>query len=111
MLGDYWGIEKLAPDFYDKNGISMVITKTKKGEGAFAEISEDIEWLKTSLDHAKETHPSMVRSIPPSKNREKFYKEYKKAPFSKLVKKYTHDKPIDFLKKTAVRALRAAGLR
>lgn len=110
-LGDYWGIEKLSPDFYSPDGVSMVITKTKKGENAFFSVSDNTEWIKTSLDHAKETHPSMVSSIPPSKNREKFYREFKKEPFSKLVKKLTHDNPIVFLKKTAVKALRAAGLR
>lgn len=110
-LGDYWGIEKLAPEFFDKDGVSMVIVKSKKGEEAFSEISGETQSLETSLDNAKETHPSMIKSIPPSKNREKFYREFKKQPFSKLVKKLTHDGPIVALKKLAVKALRSAGHR
>ena len=30
-IGDYWGIQNVMPDFYDKNGISLVITHTEVG--------------------------------------------------------------------------------
>ena len=51
-LGDYWGIQKFHPEFYDENGVSLVLLNTEKGRNLFAEISDEVEALKSSLEKA-----------------------------------------------------------
>lgn len=44
-IGDCWGIEKNNPEFYDKNGVSLVICNTQKGENLLSEI-ENVNLLE-----------------------------------------------------------------
>lgn len=41
-LADFWGIDEIDPKFFDKNGVSLVIVNTPKGEKAMNGISSDI---------------------------------------------------------------------
>lgn len=40
-LGDYWGVEKQHPKFFDDRGVSLVILNTKKGENIFSVLLAD----------------------------------------------------------------------
>lgn len=31
-LADYWGIQKFHPEFFDENGVSLVLVNTEKGK-------------------------------------------------------------------------------
>ena len=63
-LGDYWGIEKYHPHFSDKNGVSLILINTEKGEKMIDLISEHIECEVTKESWAKEfqenlKHPTL----------------------------------------------------
>lgn len=38
-IGDYWGIESAHPDFYDPNGVSLLLINSSKGEQFFKQYS------------------------------------------------------------------------
>ncbi|HIV68416.1 MAG TPA: Coenzyme F420 hydrogenase/dehydrogenase, beta subunit C-terminal domain [Candidatus Butyricicoccus stercorigallinarum] len=40
-LGDFWGIETIAPDIPHKNGVSLVLTNTERGEQLMALLSQN----------------------------------------------------------------------
>ena len=70
-IGDFWGIEKVLPDFYDDKGISLLTVNTKKAEKIFDEIKQNMEYQKTDLKLAfKYNHYS---NLPINKNRFKFF--------------------------------------
>lgn len=39
-LADFWGIQKFYPDFYDENGVSLVLVNTEKGKDYFDLIKD-----------------------------------------------------------------------
>ena len=38
QLGDYWGVQRNTPEFYDPNGVSLVLLYTEKGDTLFNEL-------------------------------------------------------------------------
>jgi len=47
QLGDYWGVKRRTPDFYDPNGVSLVLLYTKKG----AQLFNELDLLKTEITY------------------------------------------------------------
>lgn len=41
-LGDFWGIERVLPDFYNPDGMSAVLVNTQKGKNLWSAISENV---------------------------------------------------------------------
>jgi coenzyme F420-reducing hydrogenase beta subunit len=39
-LGDFWSIEKIAPDFADDEGVNVVLLNTIKGEGIYSKLDK-----------------------------------------------------------------------
>lgn len=52
-IGDYWGIEKIHPEFYDENGVSAVIVNTEKGKKFFSTVKNKIEYIETDIEKIK----------------------------------------------------------
>lgn len=88
-LADYWGIQFKHSEFYDDNGVSLVLVNTKKGEDKFRDISKNIEKLKTNLEYATRCNPSIIRPVKYNKKREKFFNEFKEDDVVKTIDKYT----------------------
>ena len=59
VIGDFWGIEKVSPEFPSKNGVSAVLIYTDKGMSAFADVDiikepcgySDVAKDNYNLDH------------------------------------------------------------
>lgn len=51
-LADYWGIQKMHPEIFDENGVSLVLINSKKGKKAWNDISQDITSTPSTLDKA-----------------------------------------------------------
>ena len=69
-IADFWGIEKAAPEFADRRGISLLITNTLKGEQLFSEVSSAFRVLETpfelstkqqALNYPCKKHPKYTR--------------------------------------------------
>lgn len=60
-IGDYWGIDKLYPDFFDDNGISMLLSYN----GELPEyVKKNTEYLETTFDDACFGNPCIKNSWP-----------------------------------------------
>lgn len=43
-IGDYWGIKKVMPEFYDRMGISLVITHSDVGNAFFDSVKDNLDY-------------------------------------------------------------------
>ena len=48
-IGDFWGIEKIKPEFDDNRGVSLVICNTEKGKQVFDTIKSDLTFMEFSM--------------------------------------------------------------
>lgn len=49
-IGDYWGIQKIHPEFFDENGVSIVLVNSEKGKSVWREIAENITSIPSGLE-------------------------------------------------------------
>lgn len=59
-LGDFWGIEKAVKDFPVKNGTSLVMVNSMKGEKALDCVSAKLLLAETTYDFAVKKNPSII---------------------------------------------------
>jgi len=86
-IADFWGVEKVCPSFFDrKNGCSLVILHTAKGNSLFNNIRSDVfaenvsykYCLQPNLQHPR-VKPNYIDS---------YWCDYKKFGFDFILKKY-----------------------
>jgi coenzyme F420-reducing hydrogenase beta subunit len=51
-LADCWGIERIRPDFFSKNGVSLVLINTLNGESLWKNVQNKIESIQSSFEIA-----------------------------------------------------------
>lgn len=73
-LGDFWGIDRVMPDFDDDKGCSVVVVHSKKGMTLLNQIN--IETRETSLDNVLKYNPSYRHSVRMPVTRSKFFKKF-----------------------------------
>lgn len=77
-LGDFWGIEKIAPKYANNNnGVSLVIANSKKGKELFQKIEPLIFKKRIIIDAV---FNNVCKPITKHPNREKFFEELNKKP-------------------------------
>ncbi|MFI3227799.1 MAG: Coenzyme F420 hydrogenase/dehydrogenase, beta subunit C-terminal domain [Clostridia bacterium] len=85
-IGDYWGIERVCPEFYDPMGNSLVLIHTDKGLELFNKIKNSLEYQLSNQEDCLQ--PNLKEPTPISSNRKAFWTDYKKFPFQKIINKY-----------------------
>ncbi|MDM0859164.1 Coenzyme F420 hydrogenase/dehydrogenase, beta subunit C-terminal domain [Clostridium perfringens] len=90
-LADYWGIEKIHPDFDDDKGTSLILVNTEKGNNIFEIISNDIDNIKTDYEYAVKCNPSIIMPANYNKKIDKFFYDVNKGNYDleKVIKNYT----------------------
>lgn len=70
-IADFWGVEKVLPDFDDNRGVGLIMVNTDKGK----DIAEclDIVCQKVSYQEAVMSNPFYFRSVNLHANRAKFF--------------------------------------
>lgn len=86
-IGDFWGIEKVIPDFYKPEGNSLVLVHTKRGQDLFEKIKDKVEWVESDIEHCLQ--PNLIKPTEKPLKRERFWKDYKEKGISYITKKYT----------------------
>lgn len=79
-LGDYWKIKDLYPEFYDSNGVSLVLINSNKGKRLFKQVSKNLDYIVSSYKDAVRINPVLVCNARLSRKRKKFYKQYYSNP-------------------------------
>ena len=73
-LADYWGVLSIHNNFYDKNGVSLVLVNTTKGLELLDSFKEKVEFIETNLDYAISKNKNLKQpSVRPAK-RDNIYK-------------------------------------
>lgn len=85
-VGDYWGVEKIHPEFNHPNGASLVLVNTDKGDKCFTCIAGFLDFTKTNAQKALPN--TLLYTTIPNPRRHKFWKDYSKLGFERLLKKY-----------------------
>lgn len=85
-LGDYWGVEKFYPDFYDSNGISLIFMNTIKGIRLIDDIEESMHHISISQDECEQ--PVLQGPTNKPSWRKDFWGTYSSLGFKEVVYKY-----------------------
>ncbi|MFI3318856.1 MAG: Coenzyme F420 hydrogenase/dehydrogenase, beta subunit C-terminal domain [Rikenellaceae bacterium] len=72
-LADYWGVERVHPEFHDDRGASAVFVSSQRGEAAIRELG--LEIIPTKFSDAVALNSSIVRSARPHARRARFFRE------------------------------------
>lgn len=107
-IGDFWGIDKAAPQMNDGQGTSLVILRTEKGADIFERIEDCLAVQEVTYGDGVKGNPSEYRSVAKPVQRDRFFPDMRDMDFDNLVKKYAA--PIKMPLKTKVkRVIKRAG--
>lgn len=80
-IGDFWGIQRLAPDLNDNTGVSLVIARTPKGRQIIDALGLNLR--EFSYHDALAGNPSLETSVSTHPNRTYFFRQFRKYGFAK----------------------------
>ncbi len=78
-IADFWGIEKIMPEFDDNKGVSLILVNTQKGNIVFNEIKGDLEIRESDKQGCLQHNLQQPTAKP--QNRSEFWKTYRKKGF------------------------------
>ena len=81
-LGDFWGVKKEEPDFYDKDGVSVVLIHNEKSKQLIELVQDKIKSKVIHVDEVVRHNPSIVKSSDKNIMRDLFFIEMKKGVFN-----------------------------
>ncbi|SNU06241.1 Coenzyme F420 hydrogenase/dehydrogenase, beta subunit N-term [Lachnospiraceae bacterium] len=85
-IADYWGIEKVAPEFDDNNGVSLVLINTDKGKKFFDNIKNAIDFKVTNIEDSMQR--AFIRAEYRPETREQFWSDFETKSFKYVVQRY-----------------------
>lgn len=85
-VGDYWGCEKYYPNFYDKNGVSLLIVNSEKANNMCNAFFETAEIKQIKKEEALQN--MLLKPTHVNKNRKKFFKLFNEKGYKKVAQKY-----------------------
>jgi hypothetical protein len=87
-IGDFWGIEDVMPDFYNRMGVSAVLINTEKGEMAFECIKGKLEFREATFESMTVKNSNLIEPSISLTDREIFWGIYHEKGFGTLIWKY-----------------------
>ena len=96
-IGDFWGIDKVMPEFYSKEGNSLVLVHTEKGNDLFELVKDTVEWKESNEVDCLQ--PNLLRPTEKPLDREKFWDDFHKKRITSMIKKYTETSLLAKIKK------------
>lgn len=103
-IGDFWGIDRCAPEMNDGRGTSLVITRTEKGQALFDGLKEQLVWKEVSYKDGVRGNLAEHASVSRPKERDTFFDDMNALPFEELAKKYEADKKVPFVERIVRKA-------
>lgn len=103
-IGDYWGVEKYAPNLDNNIGTSLILLNSSKGQRFFETVKENFIYKKLPLEAAFGGNVALFNPIEPSKiDRKSFFEDLDKYGFDYVVNKYFPSQDEDVVKKKKLR--------
>lgn len=87
-IGDFWGIDKIAADFDDSFGISLVMTHSEKGNDLLRRTLDDINYFECTSSDAIKENPRVISPSHFGKNRNEFWELHEKMKYDQLLNFY-----------------------
>lgn len=87
-IADFWGINDVAPEMNDGNGISLILIRTSRGRNVFKTISNDLKLKEVSYTDSVRCNTAEYKSCHRPPQRDNFFKDMKTMEFEELEKKY-----------------------
>ena len=72
-IGDFWGIQNSIPEFYDTQGVSLVITHNSEGERIFSKLKSVIDFCESDRESCLQ--PRLLFPEKRPKDRDLFWKD------------------------------------
>ena len=88
ILADYWRIDRKYTEFYDKEGVSLVVAKTDKAMKIIDSIKDNINMIETDSEFAKKVNSVLCCCNKENEKRSEFFQEYSVNGYEKAIKKY-----------------------
>ncbi len=79
-IGDYWGIEKVNPDFYSTEGVSLILINSKKGQLLLEEVAKGLELYKSNAEDCKQQ--ALEKPMAAPAERAEFWRQYQSTGFT-----------------------------
>lgn len=86
-IGDFWGIERINPNFKDQYGVSVILVNTEKAESKWHDLAVEFDAFTARFEDVLERNPCLSKPFKKPEEREKFWLDYDKG-FSLLAKKH-----------------------
>ena len=104
-IADFWGIEDISPEFYDKKGISLVIINSQKGKQAFDEICDEATLSLQTFEKAVVKNHNLITPTKLPKSREKFWNDVESCGCEHIFKTYGMYNPVRAVKRVVKKIL------
>ena len=75
-LGDFWGVDVEEPEFYDSDGVSVILTHTERAERILDQIQDQMVLKKVDINKVIKHNPSLIQSTDRNKMEKLFYIDY-----------------------------------
>lgn len=85
-IGDYWHIEKAAPEMHDDKGVSLVLVNNGIGEAAFLRVLDRLRWKETQLEDS--IQPAISKNFEKKAGREAFWQDFQTKSFDFIARRY-----------------------
>ena len=95
-LGDFWGVENIAPDFYNSNGVSAVLVNSLKGEMLWNKTEKMITSKQVDVADIVKHNGQLNRPSQRNSIRDTIYEEFSKNGFDFIAKKYKDNRELVF---------------
>lgn len=83
-IGDFWGVEKVFPDWNDGMGTSLVIVHSARGQALWESVRGRLRWGECRREDALQ--PRLLSPTPPVSRRWLFFSLYRVLPFGLFLK-------------------------
>ena len=93
-LGDFWGIQNAYPEYYDDQGVSVVVVHTEKGKKALEEVAEDLVLHETDPFKSLEDNWIIYKPVERPAERDTFYQDLDRRSWKWIVNKYLDQRSV-----------------
>lgn len=90
-MGDFWGVEKAAPEMDNPMGVSLALIHTENGMRYFEQIKAAFYAKKVNKESALRLNPVYRQSVIRPKKRDRIYADLKSKDWNTISKKYMSD--------------------
>jgi coenzyme F420-reducing hydrogenase beta subunit len=84
-LGDFWGVEVICPDAFHREGTSLILIQSEKGQAAFDAVVDALDAVPVNREEALAGNPAYAVAARPHEQRSLFFEQLEQTSFVALV--------------------------